>query len=121
MADQQEKGLGQYGPGDWEGMFPALMALHWGAVQPSFSNGLPWEDILAGAPDPAERPHLERLASLTRQHPVSLRLVNGLVEIDASLAWKAQHPELYAEAGLTLWKFGAEVVRKHLWPYLSGK
>jgi hypothetical protein len=63
---------------------------------------------------------LERLASLTREHPVSLRLVNGLVEIDASLEWKAQHPELYAEACLTLWQFGAEAVRKHVWPYLAG-
>ena len=90
-------------------------------MQPSSANGLPWEDILAGAQDPAERPHLERLANLTRQHPVSLRLVNGLVEIDASLAWKAQHPELYAEAGLTLWKYGAEVVRKHLWTHLAAK
>lgn len=102
-------------------MFPALVSLHGGAGQPSFFNGLPWEDILAGASDPAERPHLERLANLTRQHPVRLCLVNGLVEIEAPLEWKAQHSELYAEAGLTLWRYGAEAVRKHVWPYLAGK
>ena len=121
MAGQHIKKPSLEGPGDWEEMFPVLVVLHGGAVHPSSNNGLPWEDILASTPDPAERPHLERLASLTRQHPVCLRLMNGLVEIDASLEWKAQYPELYAEAGLTLWKFGAEVVRKHLWPYLAGK
>ena len=115
----KERDLGE--PGDWESMFPALMSLHEDADQPSSSSGLPWDDILAGATDPAERPHLERLACLTSQHPIKLRLVNGLVEVDAPLEWRVRHPELYAEACRTLWQSGAEAVRKHLLPHLAGK
>jgi hypothetical protein len=101
-------------------MFPSLMSLHEGSVQTSALGGLPWEGILAGAHDPAERPHLERLARLTSEHPVRLRLVRGQVEVEAPLEWRAQHSDLYAEACLTLWKFGAEAVRKHLLPHLGG-
>ncbi|MFH1034351.1 MAG: hypothetical protein V1806_07580 [Pseudomonadota bacterium] len=76
---------------------------------------------MAEVSDSAERDHLEALARLTREHPVRLCLVSGQVELEAPLSWRAGHPDLYAEACLRLWQFGAEAVRKHLLPRLAGQ
>jgi hypothetical protein len=80
-----------------------------------------WEEVLAEAIDPAERDHLEALAKLTQEHPVRISLVAGQVELEAPLSWRAGNPEVYAEACLRLWQFGAEAVRKHLLPRLAGQ
>ncbi|MFZ5587030.1 MAG: hypothetical protein ACOZHQ_14010 [Thermodesulfobacteriota bacterium] len=80
-----------------------------------------WDEVLAEVSDPAERDHLAALAQLTREHPVRLRLVNGLVELEAPLAWRVGHAEVYAGACLRLWHYGAEAVRKHLLPRLAGR
>ncbi|MFH1059086.1 MAG: hypothetical protein V1797_10490, partial [Pseudomonadota bacterium] len=107
---------------DWGAMFPALIAMHDGlAAKATSPVGLDWPAILAGVSDPAERDHLEALAELTREHPVRLRLVNGLVELEAPLAWRVGHAEVYAGACLRLWQYGAEAVRKHLLPRLAGR
>ena len=106
---------------DLQQRFPKLKAMH----DDSFQDEEPrwkWDEVLNQVEDEAERERLAWLRQVLEANPQMHLVVEcGQVTVEAPPAWRASHPLVYAEALLMVCQHGAQAVRRHLLPLLSGR
>ena len=101
--------------------FPKLKAMHDDSFQDE-EPGWQWDAVLGLVEDEGERKKLAWLRQVLEAHPqMHLVVVSGQVTVEASPAWRASHPLVYAEALLMVCEHAAQAVRRHLLPHLAGR